>query len=323
MGVDDTFVLDLFARGLHVGEMLLGGDEHESFLNWKVAIDARVELGERPVWDEVSNTLVWVDINGGTIHRYSPQLGDEVLVDLGVSVGAVGLVRGGGYVAATELGFIFVDTSGRVLADPIRPNDMGDDVRFNDGACDPCGRFFAGTTAKDSSPKLGSLYRLNTDLSITTVIDEVTESNGIGWSPDGSIMYYVDSGEPNAAIRSFVFDSASGNIGSETKLVSAHESWGVPDGLVVDVDGCLWVAFWGGAALRRFSPLGHLLETYLVPVKYPTCPTFGGKDFTDLYVTTAWGDDDVLQRDANAGNVFLAVAPIAGRPAYRFGRPLR
>lgn len=295
-------------------------DELEIPLNWKVAIEAHAELGERPVWDEVSNTLVWVDINAGTIHRYAAKSGDEVLVNLGVSVGAVGLVHRGGYVAATALGFMFIDVSGHTVSDPIRPDGMTDDVRFNDGACDPYGRFYAGTTALDGRQNLGSLYCLDIDLGITTVLEGVSESNGIGWSPDGSTMYYIDSGEPNPVVRAFEFDRITGNLGPSTKFVATHKEWGIPDGLAVDASGCLWVAFWGGAALRRFSPLGHLLGTYHVPTKFPTCPTFGGKDLTDLYVTTGWDDNDDNERDANAGNVLLATVPIVGRLAYRFGR---
>ena len=130
------------------------------------------------------------------------------------------------------------------------------DVRFNDGVCDPAGRFWAGTVAGDRRAGAGALYRLDPSGEIAVVLDGVTESNGLGWSPDGGTFYYIDSGEPRPRIRSFPCDMAAGTLGAPRDLVQPPPSQGIPDGLVVDADGCLWVAFWGGSAVRRYAPDG-------------------------------------------------------------------
>ncbi|MHB8191308.1 MAG: SMP-30/gluconolactonase/LRE family protein [Ferrimicrobium sp.] len=291
--------------------------EGEFELRWEVAIRAHATLGEHPVWDERLGMLTWVDIPTGEVHRYLPGSGDEVFVNVGSAVGAVGLLKAGGYVAATARGFLFIDDAGRVVSEPLRPLDMAPDAAFNDGACDPCGRFWAGTAATDSSPSGGRLYRLDVDLGITTVLDGVMESNGIGWSPDARTMYYVDSGETDPVIRAFAFDCASGTIASERKLVVVPHEWGVPDGLVVDATGCLWVAFWGNGSIRRFTPSGEILGTYPVPVPFPTCPAFGGEGLSDLYIATARGERE--SEEAGAGDIFRATVPVMGSREHRFG----
>jgi sugar lactone lactonase YvrE len=198
---------------------------------------------------------------------------------------------------------------------------MPDDVRFNDGACDPVGRFWAGTVADDVRPGGGALYRLDPDGTITTVLEGVTESNGLGWSPDGTILYYVDSGEPEPRVRAFDYDTDTGRIGWEPyDLIRFPGGAAVPDGLVVDSEGCLWVALWGGSEVRRYSATGGLLATLPVPVSQPTCPAFGGPDLSDLYLTTAWQGLDERQREAEplAGHLLRTRPGAAGLPAGVF-----
>ena len=160
----------------------------------------------------------------------------------------------GGYVLAAADGFRLVDGDGQPDGGPWRPPGMLADVRFNDGACDPAGRFWAGTVAGDRRAGAAALYRLDPSGEIAVVLDGVTESNGLGWSLDGGTFYYIDSGEPRPRIRAFPCDLAAGTLGTPRDLVQPPASQGIPDGLVVDSEGCLWVAFWGGgacAATRR------------------------------------------------------------------------
>jgi sugar lactone lactonase YvrE len=225
-------------------------------------------------------------------------------------------------VLAAADGFRLVDGSGQPDGGPWRPDGMLADVRFNDGACDPAGRFWAGTVAADRRAGAGVLYRLDPSGEISVLLDGVTESNGLGWSPDGGTFYYIDSGEPEPRIRAFPCDLAAGTLGAPRDLVQPDASFGIPDGLVVDSDGCLWVAFWGGSAVRRYSPSGELLASLEVPVSQPSCPAFGGPGLGDLYVTTAWENMSEAERAAEpvAGHVLhLRVDGVQGLPAGRFG----
>jgi sugar lactone lactonase YvrE len=290
--------------------------------SWDVAVSARAELGERPFWDPAVDALMWVDILAGHLHRYRPGEGDSVFHTAGVAVGAAAPRAGGGYVLAAADGFRLVDASGQPAGGPWRPAGMPADIRFNDAVCDPAGRFWAGTVAGDRRAGAGTLYRLDPSGEISVVLDGVTESNGLGWSPDGGTFYYIDSGEPRPRIRSFPCDMAAGTLGAPRDLVQPVAGQGIPDGLVVDADGCLWVAFWGGSAVRRYSPAGELLAELPVPVSQPSCPAFGGPGLADLYVTTAWENMTEAQRAAEpmAGHVLhTRVDGVAGQPVGRFG----
>jgi sugar lactone lactonase YvrE len=264
-------------------------------------------LSEGPRWDAERDELLWVDIIGSQLHR--ARLGADGLLDVVASiqfdrfVGAVAPAAGGGYVLAAGGGFLFADGSGefRELA---QPEAGRGEVRMNDGACDPQGRFWAGTMAYDESPGAGVLYRLELDGSCTTVLAELTISNGIGWSPEGTAMYLSDSG--TGTIDVFEFDGSSGEIGGRRTIVQITEPGVAPDGLTVDDEGCIWVALWGGGALRRYSPEGSLLVTVPVPVERPTSCAFGGPDRATLFITTARHglDESALARQPDAGRVF-------------------
>lgn len=289
---------------------------------WEVSVSARAELGERPFWDPAVDALMWVDILAGHLHRYRPGEGDSVFHTAGVAVGAAAPRAGGGYVLAAADGFRLVDAAGQPAGGPWQPPGMLADIRFNDAVCDPAGRFWAGTVAGDRRAGAGTLYRLDPSGEISVVLDGVTESNGLGWSPDGGTFYYIDSGEPRPRIRSFPCDMAAGTLGAPRDLVQPGVAQGIPDGLVVDADGCLWVAFWGGSAVRRYSPSGELLAELPVPVSQPSCPAFGGPGLEDLYVTTAWENMTEAQRAAEpmAGHVLhTRVDGVAGQPVGRFG----
>jgi sugar lactone lactonase YvrE len=289
--------------------------------DWQVVVPARAELGERPFWDAAAGCLAWVDILAGQLHRYRPGVGDEVFHTAGVAVGAAAPRAGGGYVLAAADGFRLVGADGRAEGSPRRPPGMVADARFNDGACDPAGRFWAGTVTADRRPEGGALYRLDPGGRITAMLDGVTESNGLGWSLDGGTFYFIDSGESRPRIRAFPFGLAAGTLGPPRDLVQPPAGSGIPDGLVVDAEGCLWVAFWGGSAVRRYSPAGELLAQLPVPVSQPSCPAFGGPDLADLYVTSAWEDMTEAQRAAEplAGDVLRTrYGSVAGQPTSTF-----
>jgi sugar lactone lactonase YvrE len=175
---------------------------------------------------------------------------------------------------------------------------------MNDGACDPQGRFWAGTMAYDESPGMGALYRLELDGSCTRILTGLTISNGIGWSPDGATMYLADSG--TGLVEAFDFHGGSGAISGRRTLVRVEQPGVVPDGLTVDEDGGIWVALWGGGAIERYAPDGSVLTTVRLPVDRPTSCAFAGPDRATLFVTTARAglDEAALAGQPDAGHLF-------------------
>ncbi len=264
-------------------------------------------LSEGPRWDEERQELLWVDILGRGFHRATltaDDLPDQVrTMALDRHVGAVAPVMGGGWVLAAGQGFLFVDEaeSVRELAQP----EAGHlEVRMNDAACDPQGRFWAGTMAYDESPGAGTLYRLELDGRCSTVLTGLTISNGIGWSPDGATMYLSDSG--TGFVEAFDFDDVTGAISGRRTLVQIDQPGMAPDGLTIDEQGDIWVAIYGGWAVNRYSPKGSLRATVQIPAAQTTSCAFGGDDRSTLFVTTGREglDNAALERQPDAGRVF-------------------
>ena len=280
-------------------------------------------LSEGPRWHEERQELLWVDILGRHIHRGrlagDGSLDHVVTITLDRHVGALAPALDGGYVVAAGPGFLFVNEDGSVR-ELAQPEAGRTDVRMNDGACDPQGRFWAGTMAYDESPGAGALYRLELDGSCTTALTGLTIANGIGWSTDGNTMYLNDSG--TGCLYSFRFDSDNGAITNRRTLVRSDQPGVVPDGLTVDEDDGIWVALWGGGAVNRYAPDGSLLASLELPVERPTSCAFGGPDRATLFITTAWEglDDDARARQPDSGRVFaISGLGVRGLPcqAYR------
>jgi sugar lactone lactonase YvrE len=293
--------------GLSGGGTVSGGPAPAAGLAWEVVAPA-AELGERPVWEASTGCVIWVDIDAGQLHRYSPADGDAVITTVGASLGAAAPRAGGGYVLATKAGFLLTNAAGEITGSPLRPGGMPDNVQFNDGAVDPAGRFWAGTQSPRGTHGTASLYRLDADFTATEVLGGVTESNGLAWSPDGATFYYTDSGEQPSRVRAFDFDLASGTLSRERDLITFQAEEGLADGIVTDAAGCLWIAMWNGGCVRQYSPRGELLALYPVPVSEVTCAGFGGPELTDVYLTSAWQDLDEANRAAEplAGCLFRA-----------------
>jgi sugar lactone lactonase YvrE len=264
-------------------------------------------LSEGPRWHEERQELLWVDILGRQMHRGTLS-SDGALervetVSLDRHVGAVAPAIGGGYVLAAGPGFLFIDEDGSVH-ELAQPEAGRTDVRMNDGACDPQGRFWGGTMAYDESPGAGVLYRLELDGRCSTVLTGLTISNGIGWSPGGDTMYLNDSG--TGRVDAFRFDGPTGAISDRRTLARIDQPGVVPDGLTVDEEGGIWVALWNGAAVHRYAPDGSLLASVQLPVDRPTSCAFGGPGRDTLFVTSARTDldEEALARQPHAGRVF-------------------
>ncbi|MFJ4470930.1 SMP-30/gluconolactonase/LRE family protein [Streptomyces sp. NPDC089424] len=247
---------------------------------YEVAVRAEAMLGEGPTWDPRERRLIWIDILGGRLHTYDPATGRRTTRTVHQHIGAAKPRAGGGLVLNLRDGVALLDPDGT-----LRPlhHDPVPGRRANDAAVAPDGSLWAGTMRYDEAPGGGTLSRVTPDGTVELVLGDVTVSNGTGWSPDGRLMYYVDS--PTRRID--VFDHADGRVSRRRTLVEIEEGAGFPDGLTVDADGCVWVALWDGGAIRRYTPAGALDRTLRLPVPRPTACAFGGPDLTDLYVTTA------------------------------------
>ncbi|MFJ8649550.1 SMP-30/gluconolactonase/LRE family protein [Streptomyces sp. NPDC093546] len=246
----------------------------------RVAVREHAELGEGPTWDPAAGRLVWVDILGSRVHTYDPGSGRRTVLTTGQHVGAAKPRAGGGLVVNLRDGIGLYDGGGAfrwLLHDPVAGR------RGNDAAVAPDGSLWAGTMRYDEAPGGGTLTRVAPDGTGTVVFPDVSVSNGTGWSPDGSLMYYIDT--PTRRIDVCRVDGDS--VVDRRPLAAVEPGAGFPDGLTVDADGCVWVALWDGGALRRYTPEGALDRTVELPVRRPTACAFGGPDLRDLYITTA------------------------------------
>jgi sugar lactone lactonase YvrE len=293
----------------------------ESMVSEAVASTTRQALlGEGLRWDARRDELLVVDIIDGAVYRTKVLENGELNLEreywVPGTVGAIAPVTGDdGWVIAAGRGFMHLGLNGSLR--PIaQVAPFGS--RMNDGACDPQGRFWAGALAQDFRPGAGSLYRLERDGHVEEILDRLTISNGIDWSPDGTVMYLADSGPRQ--VHAFAFDGENGTISDDRVLITVGEDVGVPDGLTVDAGGDLWVAIYGGARIQRYSPDGVLRQELDVPAEQCTSCAFAGPGLNRLYVTTAtegWSEEQRLA-DPSAGIVYRFDVAAAGRPAALF-----
>lgn len=266
-----------------------------------IALAAGAEVGEGPVWDQRAGVLYWVDIPRRALHRFDPVSGSDQVSDVGQMVGAVGLTGGGGVVLALQNGFGLYHIGQVQMITQVEADRPG--MRMNDGYVDPQGRFWAGTMSIAEKTREGSLYRLDPGGEVTRVLGGIGISNGIDWSPDTRTMYFADT--MARTVDAFDFDGGTGRISNRRNVLTLPEGGGSPDGLVVDAEGCLWVALWGGSAVNRYTPDGDLVLTVQLPVAQVTKPAFGGPERSDLYITSARRG---RHGEPHAGDVFVVRA---------------
>ncbi|MET9609606.1 SMP-30/gluconolactonase/LRE family protein [Streptomyces sp. NPDC006512] len=291
-------------------------------------------LSEGPLWHAERGELLWVDIPAGLVHRAPlvarddgsglPDLGPRTTLSLDRPVGAVALCASGGLLAAAGTTFLRVDDTGACgeFAAPALP-EGGPPRRMNDAKCDPAGRLLAGTMAEDATPGAGALYRLDPSGAVTVLLDSVTISNGLGWSPDGRLLYYADS--PTRRVDVFDHDPVTGELSARRPFADTGDA-GVPDGLAVDTEGRVWVAVWGAGQVRAYTPGGALHAVVTVPASHVSSCAFAGPDLDVLVITTAAEElsPEQLANEPLAGRVFvcrpgatgLPVAPFADGPAH-------
>ena len=267
----------------------------------EIAVRANAKLAEGPRWDAATRRLLWVDIEGCELHILESE--EDRAIGLDAMVGAAAPTSSGAVLVALADRLALVDLADESVRTLVRlPH--GSALRSNDGACDAAGRFWIGTMGLDQTPGAGALYRY--DGRLQRVLDEVTLSNGIGWTRDDTRMYYIDS--PVQRVDIFDFELASGRVDDRRPFVSIDENEGIPDGLTVDDEGGVWVALYGGSCVHRYDESGHLDAVLAVPAENVTSCCFGGDDGRSLFVTTAAPD----------GNVYVTQPGVSGPPAHVF-----
>lgn len=275
-----------------------------------VVVDRRFETGEGPLWHGEDHRLYWTDIPAGNLHRYDPATGDVEQFYEGESVGGFTIQSDGSLALFMTEGHVALHRDGELetVIDVIAGEDG---MRFNDVIADPHGRVFAGTMDVDDF-SVGRLYRLDTDGTITEILESIELPNGMGFTPDQSELYVTES---NAnTIHLYDYDEATGEISDPRTFAELPDEEGMYDGLTVDAEGRVWSALWGGNAIVRHDADGEIAERFEIPAEYVTCPTFGGESLTDLYVTSAASDAD--PDEPHAGAVFHLEPGVEGTPEF-------
>lgn len=277
----------------------------------ETAGEIRSKWGEGPIWWE--GALYYVDIEGHRVIRLDPATGEERCWEVGERVGTVVPREAGGLVIAGDNGFHFLDTESGKLSSIGDPEPDKADNRFNDGKCSPDGRFFAGTISLVKKTGDARLYRLDHDGSIHEVFGPVTNSNGIVWSEDGATVFYIDT--PRKEV--LAFDYADGHLSNMRSVIDTSHHEASPDGMTIDADGNLWIAFCHGACVACFSPeSGEELRKVELPCLETTACAFGGPDLANLYVTTGIHKTEV---EEHAGRLLVVRGlGVKGLPASGF-----
>jgi sugar lactone lactonase YvrE len=289
----------------------------------EILVDQKALTGEGPSWDAQYEVLYWVDIPRATIYVYNPATHQNQGIDLSKdfsSIGAVVASKSGGLLFTPERKIAYFDfekLNYQILAEV--EHDLPGN-RFNDGKCDPFGRFLAGTMQnKPDGTPTGSLYIMEDDTKVRKLLDGLVISNGLGWSPDYRTLYLADSFSKD--VWAFVYDLENGKISRKRTAFTLPDDNGVADGLTTDTDGMLWLALWDGACVQRWDPRsGELLATYPFPAKRTSCPVFGGEQMNELYVTSAaMGLEDAdWQTYPHNGALMRLKTEFTGLPSFMF-----
>lgn len=282
----------------------------------------RCRLGESPVWVPSLGQLWWVDIHRDTIHRYDWRNGESRAQKLSGHATFVVPCADGSAISALQKGLCRVPEPGRPTSLAVPVETSTPDTSINDGKTGPDGRLYFGTRDLAQRREMGGLYRLDDDLAARRLTERVTAGNGIDWSPDASVLYFVDSGDYR--VWAFDFDSGDGSVRRQRVFADVAEVDGLPDGLAVDATGSVWVALYGGGRLHRYAPEGQLTEVIPVPVRYPTSCAFAGPGLDTLVVTSAYAriEDAGETRQELDGALLAAKAGVAGKPVVLCRTPL-
>ena len=276
----------------------------------EVIADYACVVGEGPLWHPGEGRVYWTDIGTGRMFRYDPATGTHEQFYTGDTVGGFTIQADGALLLFMDQGAVKLWRDGE-LTTVVKEIPEERASRFNDVIADPQGRVYCGTMP--SPEHLGSLYRLDTDGSLTKVVSEVRCSNGMGFTPNRKGMYYTDS--EHYKIYLFDYHEATGTLANRRLFAANPESEGLPDGMTVDAEGYVWSARWDGSCLVRYAPDGTEALRIPFPVKKVSSVVFGGPDYTELYVTTAGGNEKATDGE-HAGALFRLNLGIQGVPEF-------
>jgi sugar lactone lactonase YvrE len=285
----------------------------------ELIVQKRALVGEGALWDAEERVLYWVDILRHEVYIYDPATGKNRTLQTCQAVGTVVPRKSGGLMVALHNGFAHIDLETEKMTpvgtDPERHLPAN---RFNDGKCDPAGRFWAGTMEFRGAKDQGALYCLDVDHSVTRKVAPVSISNGIVWSADQKTMYYIDS--PLNTVRAYDYQVDTGQIASE-RVVVANEGPGIFDGMAIDEEGTLWIAVYGGWAVKSYDPrTGKLLRELRLPFANVTSCAFGGQNLDELYITSACQrlDEKTLAEQPLAGSLVKIDPEARGVPGVAY-----
>ncbi len=288
----------------------------------KVAVDTIMQVGECPIWDYRYHRLLWIDTKG-SLCIYTPQDGKNRVIKLDRMIGTVVPYQEDTVLVGMEDGVFEMTLSSGAMKPIADPEGRIPGNRYNDGKCDAKGRLWIGTMDNDCTPYKAGFYCVEPTGATRTILDSVTISNGVIWSPDGKKMYYHDT--PTAKVSSFDFDEETGVASNRKEVISLSQEMGTPDGNTIDEEGMLWVANWGAACVTRWNPqTGELLQKIDVPALNVTAVAFGGEDLDQLYITTAslYMPEDEAGNYPEAGKMFVVKPGVKGIKCnyWKFGK---
>ncbi|MDA1273772.1 MAG: SMP-30/gluconolactonase/LRE family protein [Verrucomicrobia bacterium] len=281
--------------------------------------EAKAVLGEGPSWDAAGQRVLWVDIESSLVCLFDPAKTENKSFSTGCHVGSAVLSKRGDVIAATQKGFARLDLNTGQLTPICDPESDLPNNRFNDGKCDPAGRFWAGTMGYDESKTTGSLYVLDEHLNSKKILDGVAISNGLAWTENRRTMYFIDT--PTMCVDAFDFDPTNSSISNRRTAIRIPEGIGYPDGMTIDREGMLWICLWDGWAVTRWNPnTGEQLGKINLPVARATACCFGGKNLDELYITSASTRlcESELDKQPLAGSLFRALTGVSGFPPFLF-----
>lgn len=284
-------------------------------MNIRTISETLSDLGEGPIWTLETNKVMWVDIGRKSVHTTDFDTGQTNSFSFTTQICAIAESAAGGFIAATGGGFAKISADGELS--PVH-TFLDDAMRFNDGKVDAAGRFWAGSMALDFSPHRGGLFVLETDGSYRKVLENLTLSNGLAWSPDSQFFYLIDS--IPGVMKRFAFNLDAGTLSDESNFLTFEPSLGIPDGMSITHDGLLVVAFWDGSRLEVFSPEGKKIEEIQLPVKRPTSCTFAGADGKTLVVTSAAQGLDPGNSPLDGRVLAIEGTGLSGLPSRKYGQ---
>ncbi|XP_061482974.1 regucalcin [Rhineura floridana] len=288
-------------------------------------VQENCKIGESPLWEEKESSLLFVDITGKKVYRWNSLTKEVHSVSVDAPVSTVSLHKSGDYIITLGTQFAALNWKKKSVTTINHVDKDKSNNRFNDGKVDPAGRLFAGTMAEEIRPAVlerhqGSLYTLFPDHSVVKHFDKVDISNGLDWSLDHRTFFYIDS--LSYSVDAFDYDLQTGKLSNRKSIYKMEKEESIPDGMCIDSEGKLWVACYDGGRVIRIDPeTGKRIQTVKLPVDKTTSCSFGGKDYSELYVTSACQamDEASLSRQPKAGSVFkITGLGVKGIPPYSY-----